>query len=199
MRQLQLEGLKFGKLTSIKQVESIRKHSAFLCLCECGNERVVKGVDLKSGKISCCGCSDGDARRRVKYLNRRMYEIWKTMRARCRYVKHVSYKNYGERGIKVCKEWDESFVAFYQWAIINGYKDDLEIDRKNNDGNYEPENCRWVTSKDNSRNTRRNKKMNCEKATEIRNSTLQTRELSEFYGVSMDVIRSIKNGKSWIS
>lgn len=85
----------------------------------------------------------------------RLYNIWKHMKSRCNNPKDAKYHNYGGRGILVCKEWDD-FIPFYEWAISNGYRDDLEIDRTNNDGNYCPSNCRWVTRKVQCNNFSRN-------------------------------------------
>lgn len=83
----------------------------------------------------------------------RLYTIWKSMRRRCLGVTHSSYRHYGGRGISICDEW-EDFLKFREWALTNGYKDLLTLDRKNNDGNYEPDNCRWVTQRTNSNNRR---------------------------------------------
>lgn len=86
-------------------------------------------------------------------LDKRLFEIWRKMHYRCRNPKHKSYKNYGGRGITVCEEWN-SFVYFVLWAINNGYKDNLTLDRIDNDKNYEPSNCRWVTMKEQMNNRR---------------------------------------------
>lgn len=77
----------------------------------------------------------------------RLYNIWRHMKQRCYNSNNKKYERYGKRGITVCEEWLNDFKAFYDWSMSNGYKDDLTIDRINNDGNYEPSNCRWVNLK----------------------------------------------------
>lgn len=86
----------------------------------------------------------------------RLFKIWGAIKERCYRVKHSHYKDYGGRGISMCPEWKDSFDAFYDWAISNGYKEDLTIDRKDVNGNYEPDNCRWVTMKEQLNNKRNN-------------------------------------------
>ena len=86
----------------------------------------------------------------------RLYRIWKGIRARCNNKSQTSWVHYGGRGIKICSEWD-SFDVFERWALQNGYNDSLSIDRINNDGDYEPQNCRWATRKEQRRNTRQNR------------------------------------------
>ena len=86
--------------------------------------------------------------------NTRIYRIWWGMVGRCEYPNHISYKYYGARGIKVCEEWRTSFQAFYDWAMVNGYTDELTIDRIDNDKGYEPTNCRWITIQDQQKNKR---------------------------------------------
>lgn len=203
MRQLDLVGLRFNMLLVIKKADPIRRHSAFLCKCDCGNERVVIGCLLKSRKVGCCGCSDGDAKRRVKYLNRQLYEIWKTMRARCRYKKHIGWPIYGGAGVRVCKEWDSSFIPFYEWCMKNKWKPGLQIDKDIIPKKlgippilYSPDMCSIVTRKQNIRASNHTK-LTEEIVSEIKKSTISNRELAYNYSVNITTIYSVKNGKTW--
>jgi hypothetical protein len=130
--------------------------------CKCGNVSVVYCKNLASGKSPCCrDCSEALKSLRQRTHGEtvdgipRLYRIWGNMKSRCTNPKTENYELYGGRGISVCAEWSESYIAFRDWAMANGYADDLEIDRyPNNDGNYEPSNCRWATQKANCRNRR---------------------------------------------
>lgn len=86
--------------------------------------------------------------------NTRIHTIWKNMNYRCKNPHHTTFHNYGGRGISVCPEWQRSFQAFYDWAIANGYSADLTLDRKDTNGNYTPDNCRWATKKTQAENRR---------------------------------------------
>lgn len=111
----------------------------------------------------------------------RLYTIWSSMRQRCNSPQYKSFKDYGGRGIKICEEWDD-FQSFYDWAMANGYADDLSIDRIDNDGNYEPSNCQWIALKDQQGNRR------CAKLT-LNNETHTIEEWAEILGVSNSCIR----------
>lgn len=140
-----ITGKKFNYLTPIKPVykDSIG-HTHWLCKCDCGNEIIVDKAHITSGHTKSCGCFSIKVHSTHSSSKSRLYKIWIGMRNRCK----RKVQNYGKKGIKVCPEWDRSFVAFQNWALNNGYADDLSIDRINNDGDYCPENCRWATYKE---------------------------------------------------
>lgn len=85
----------------------------------------------------------------------RLYRIWANIKTRCYNVNDLHYSRWGGKGVVMCEEWKNSFLSFYEWAINNGYREDLTIDRIDNDGNYEPSNCRWVTIEEQNRNKKR--------------------------------------------
>ena len=99
----------------------------------------------------------GNYKHGAYHRNPRLYAVWKTMRARCGNPKHPKFRIYGARGIAVCDEWRDAPNRFIDWAIANGYKPGLQIDRLDNEQGYSPSNCRWTTAKENARNTRRNR------------------------------------------
>ena len=149
------KGERYGRLTIIREVEpagsSHKRVRRFLCRCDCGNEIICRLPNLKSGTTKSCGCYRkfvSSNRRDCHHLqNTRIYRIWCGMKRRC-YNKHNEhFDRYGGRGIIVCDEWKTDFMNFYDWAMSNGYDDKLSIDRINNEGNYEPSNCRWANQK----------------------------------------------------
>lgn len=161
-----LIGCKFGKLTVIGRAENTKQGKAkWLCRCDCGKakQKSVTSNDLKSGKVKSCGClrSEGNKGKNKKHglTNSRLFRIWSSMKRRCNCTNIYTYKNYGSKGIKVCEEWLD-FQAFYDWAMANGYADKLSIDGINNDGNYEPSNCRWVDMKVQENNRTNNRVVN---------------------------------------
>ena len=157
MRKLanDLTGKKFGKLEVIGVHDTGSRKTYYVCQCDCGNVKVVRADSLISGATKSCGCIKKErdktnltANHRHKMSGTRIYETWQDMKRRCYNKQNVRYNRYGGRGIKVCEEWLNNFQSFYDWAIRNGYSDDLTIDRIDNDGNYEPSNCRWSTVKE---------------------------------------------------
>jgi hypothetical protein len=138
-----LTGRKFGKLTVLYRVENRHGKTYWMCRCECDEVRAVQGAHLKSGHTSSCGCAS-PFRTTHGGTYERLYSIWCAMKKRCHNPNASNFHNYGGRGISVCDEWRNDYAAFREWALENGYRVGLEIDRINVNGNYEPSNCRWV-------------------------------------------------------
>lgn len=149
-----MTGERFGRLTvlSFDHVSSHRERY-WKCLCDCGNEVVVRTSHLINGHSTSCGCSHFN-RETLPKKYPRLYVTWKDMKTRCYNPNASNYERYGGRGITVCPDW-HSFIPFCEWALDNGYRDDLTIDRKNNDKGYSPDNCRWVTVREQNLNRRK--------------------------------------------
>lgn len=153
-----LTGERFGKLTVVKYCGVINHRAVFECKCDCGNTKVVQGQLLIRGNTKSCGCLQKETPNATKHglRNTHLYGVWCTMKSRCNNENSKHYALYGGRGITVCHEW-QKFEPFYNWAIENGYKEGLTLDRIDVNGNYEPSNCRWVDVKTQQNNRRNNR------------------------------------------
>ena len=167
-------GEKFGRLTVIK-LDHIEKYTNptgklsrneefYLCTCDCGNECIILKQSLKLGYTKSCGCLQKERTALVRLntkkhglKNTRLYNIFNGIKQRCYNKKDKHFKNYGNRGITMCEEWKNDFKVFYDWSTNNGYNDSLTIDRIDVNGNYEPNNCRWTTIKEQQRNRTNNR------------------------------------------
>lgn len=156
---LDLVGQKFGKLTVIK-LSHFNKYRqlCWVCLCDCGNKKIITGSNLKS-KTRSCGCIKKEGNRKTHgFRYTRIYGIWSGILKRCSDKNHKRYKDWGGRGITVCNKW-LTFEGFYE-DMGSGYRENLSIDRIDNNANYCKSNCRWATIKEQNRNQRSNRLIN---------------------------------------
>lgn len=195
---IDLRGQTFNKLYVLEDEDYLIKNGRtyFLCQCECGSEpKFVQSYYLKTGHTKSCGCLKHEEKVFTHGLTKtRLYKIYHMMKRRCYKAQDNSYKNYGGRGISICEEWlneQNGFVNFYNWSMENGYQENLTIDRKDNNGNYKPDNCRWVTIKTQSNNRRSNNLIT------IDGITKNITQWAEEYGLCYSTIKSrITRGKT---
>jgi hypothetical protein len=174
--RLDYTGKKFGRLTVIEYSHNDKKRQTYWKFrCDCGVEKVIRIGHVITGKIKSCGCYNKEKRKEranngllssanLKHGDRvksnkgfRLYNIFCAMKYRCENSKHMAFRWYGARGITLCVEWN-NYEIFKKWALKNGYQENLTIDRIDNDGNYEPSNCQWLTRSDNTKKQWKDKK-----------------------------------------
>lgn len=201
---IDLTGQRFGRWVVIgmgpTQVsEKGNRKLLWRCRCDCGNEANVAGGNLRRGKSMSCGClqreraRENTAKRNEIHgcTNTRLFRIWTGIKTRCFDKNDKAYESYGGRGITMCSEWRDDFTKFRDWALANGYADNLTCDRINNDKGYSPNNCRWATYRQQGRNTRRNTLLT------IGGETLAAAECADRNGISKDLVYArLKKGWS---
>lgn len=151
-----LTGERFGKLTVVGRSSQNKgnKRTYWDCVCECGNRAVIESWNLRNGLTKSCGCLFRDSITSHGGCHTPLYRVWMGMKARCQNPNSKAFKYYGGKGVSVCDEWLD-FQSFMDWAIFSGYSNGLTLDRVDSQGNYCPENCRWITQSENSSRTAR--------------------------------------------
>lgn len=152
---LKLIGKRYGWLIVVKYMGSSNKGSVWECLCDCGNKIASTTGTLQDGRSKSCGCKKNITSGSHKLSGTRIYRIWQGMRNRCNNKNFPVYPDYGGRGIGVSKEWDNSFINFYN-DMKEGYYEELQLDRIDNNKGYCKENCKWSTRKEQCSNRRDN-------------------------------------------
>lgn len=188
-----LTGLRFGKLTVIRRVYTNDYRRVYWkCQCDCGKTAIVMGKLLKSGGTKSCGCRVYESKN-VKHglKHTRLYRIWSGIKNRCYCKTSPCFDRYGGRGIVMCDEWRTDFTPFYNWALSNGYSDDLSIDRIDVNGNYEPSNCRWATAKEQSDNKR------CNILVTLGNETLDLQQWCDRIGIKRSTVNTRVKTCGW--
>lgn len=163
---------RYSRLIVLNYEYTNKKKAYWKCKCDCGNETIVSATALKSGNTKSCGCLHKEQSRinickyhpkqiiYAREFEKDIHTRYKCMKSRCYNKNHKAYKNYGGRGIKVCMEWKNDFNAFYIWAINNGFKKELTLDRIDTNKDYSPTNCRWVDNLTQQNNKRNNRYLN---------------------------------------
>lgn len=193
---IDLTGQKFGRLTVIKRTDEIatNKSAKWHCVCDCGNECIKSSTSLRKFPKSSCGCWKAEITSKLykKYdiKNRKLYEIWKGMRARCYSERNYDYHNYGDRGIIISAEWRD-YNVFQKWAIEHGYIEGLTIERIDVNGNYCAGNCCWIENKYQSQNTRKVKRFT------YNGKSYTIRQLSENFNVNYYALKSRLTQYMW--
>jgi hypothetical protein len=176
-------GKRCGKLTVVECIGRRKGKLFYKCVCDCGKDHEVYRYHLLKGDIKSCGCDKyGHANVTHGMSNTQIFKVWQGMKRRCTNKNDPCYIKYGARGITICPEWEHDFTAFYNWAVANGYKEGLQIDRIDYNGNYCPQNCRWVDIYKQANNKRNVKKY------EINGVYKSIPEWSREYGVNYKLV-----------
>lgn len=163
MKRADLTGRRFGRLVATSYIETVLGNAVWLFRCDCGSEKVLAARRVKDGGTKSCGCSRRDARFPVivrhgeagRGRQTKLNKVWHGMKQRCLNPSNPGYRWYGGRGVKIDPIWREDYAAFRDWAHANGYAEGLVVDRVDPDGDYAPDNCRWLTAEENNSRARK--------------------------------------------
>lgn len=188
-----LTGQRFGNLTVLERIGTKWKSPYWKCKCDCGNYTNATSANLRSGNVKSCGCKIVESATTHGLSKTRIYKIYFGIKSRCYNESYHAYPDYGGRGIKMCDEWlgENGFENFYNWSMLNGYAENLTLDREDNNGGYSPDNCRWTTQKEQTRNKRNNLLI------EYKGKTKTLVEWSEILNIPYDILNNRITGLKW--
>ena len=169
-------------------------------ICECGNTREYPTNYIQTGKVNNCGCKTKEliscSKIKHGFASSRVYSIWSHIKKRCYNKNSIDYPKYGGRGIIMCDEWVNNPKAFIEWALSNGYKETLTIDRINNDGNYEPLNCQWISNEENAKKDKIKLTENQrQEVVDMFTKKIKQAEIAKHFRVSISTIQRIIKDK----
>lgn len=187
-----ISGKKFGMVTVLDKYVIKGRRVYWYCKCDCGRIFLRRSDIIQRSDVKSCGCyqnhnnktigiKHGDGARKSE--NHRLYSCWQSMKNRCYNTKHRQYKDWGGRGITVCDEWKDNYIVFKEWALKNGYQDNLTLDRKNVNECYSPVNCRWITKIEQNKNTRKCRHIN------YNGRSYTPPELGKLFNISANKVR----------
>lgn len=189
-----MKNKKIGRLNVIESIIKFsgnRNRTFWKCKCDCGKIVEIEHYKLKSEHTRSCGCLQSELtikRNTIHDLSKtRIYKGYHSMKNRCYNITTKDYKWYGAKGVKVCEEWLSDFMIFHDWAMNNGYKDNLTLDRIKPNGNYEPNNCQWITISE-----QQSKRRDCN-FIEFNGKTYSMKQLSDFTGIKHNTLRAKYN------
>lgn len=197
----ELIGKVFHNFTVLEYQVSETKRGVLRCLCVCGTEFFTDAHNAKSGHTKSCGCYDRNiAAVRMKthgLSDHPLYVSWYAAKTRCNNPNYHASDAYSGRGITMCEEWSDNFKSFYDWAMDNGWSLGLTLERKDVNGNYEPDNCEFATRVQQSRNRRCNVVKDLDMAREIRESRDTPSEIAKRFGISVSNVHKVRSGTTW--
>lgn len=194
MREIDLTNQTFGDLTAIAKATNGGRAIRWTCRCACGNQAVVFSCHLRKGHSTSCGCKSI----KHKGVGTRLYRIWNGARNRCNNPNNPDYPIYGGRGITFSPEWDD-FTKFRNWAIENGYKKELSIDRTNNDTGYSPDNCQWSSNIEQGQNRSTNV-LDGDTVSTIKTLAkygAKTKEIADSLNLKIATVHSVTKNNRW--
>lgn len=194
-RMIDISNQRFGRLVAFQPSTALatNKSKKWICKCDCGTTKEIRSSDLRFGKVTSCGCrKDEKTSERFKkhgMSGTLIYDVWRSIKQRCYNPRNKDFPNYGGRGILMDPQWKEDFTTFHHWAVSNGYREGLTIERVDPNGNYEPSNCSWIENEEQANNRRNSIRY------EYQGQSLTIRELSEKLNMNYNTLRDYLRNK----